>query len=93
MGVSYVALGSWFGNLSGQEASKLANPYFHKALEIDPGYAPALSSLGTSRYFFEWDFKGADSLYQLAHKISKGIEWEPHLYLMLGDYDQVISMC
>ena len=92
LGVSYVSLGTWYGNLSGKEASELANPYFYKALEINPGNAQALSYLGSSKYFFEWDFKGADSLYQLAYNISNGLEWQAHLPLMLGDYDQVISM-
>ena len=62
MGVGYAAQGTWYGNLGGKEAYKLSNPYFHKALEINPGNAQALYSLGNSRYFFDWDFKGADSL-------------------------------
>jgi len=93
LGVSYGAQGAWYGNLSGQEAYKLSNPYFHKALEINPGNAHALSFLGRNRYYFDWDFEGADSLYQVAHKMSNAIEWERHLPLMLGDYDKVISAC
>jgi TolB-like protein/class 3 adenylate cyclase/Tfp pilus assembly protein PilF len=89
MGVGYIALGSWYGNLSGKEASELANPYFYKALEINPENAQALNSLGRSRYYFNWDFEGADSLYQLAYKISGG-DKDCHC-LMLGDYDQVIN--
>ena len=93
MGIGYAAQGAWYGNLSGKEASELANPYFHKALKINPENAHALAALGTSRYFFNWDFEGADSLFQLAYKKSKVIEWENHLPLMLGDYDKVISGC
>ena len=92
MGGCYIAMGAWYGNLGGKEASELANPYFYKALEINPENPQALKNLGTSKYFFEWDFKAADSLYQLAYKISNGLEWDPHLPLMLGDYNQVINL-
>ena len=92
MGFSYVLMGTWYGNLSVQEASELANPLFYKALEIDPENAHALTYLGTSKFFFEWDFKAADSLYQLAYKLSNVHEQDFHLALMLGDYDKVISM-
>ncbi len=92
LGVSYIAMGSWFGNLNGKEASELANPYFYKALEINPENAEALAALGTSRYFFNWDFEGADSLYQIAYKMSNAIRRENHLPLMLGDYDKVIRV-
>ena len=91
LGVSIGVQGAWYGNLSGQEAYKLSNPYFYRALEINPGNAQALLSLGNNRYYFDWDFEGADSLYRLAHKMSNAIEWERHLPLMLGDYDKVIS--
>ena len=93
MGVGYAVQGTWYGYLSGKEASELANPYYYRALEIDPGNAQALLFLGTSRYFFDWDFEGADSLFQLAYKMSNTIEWENHLPLMLGDYDKVIRAC
>lgn len=92
MGVSYMIMGTWYGNLSGQEASELANPFFYKALEIDPENAHALSNLGTSKFYFEWDFKAADSLYQLAIKLGNVYTQDFHLTLMLGDYDKAISM-
>ena len=62
---SYVALG-FGGALSQPEARARALAEVQRALEIDPEQADAHVALGDLKFFYDWDWRGADAAYRRA---------------------------
>jgi TolB-like protein len=59
----YINLGAWRGDLTPELASNEAMPYVMRALELDPNLKNARNQLGTIKWWFEWDFAGAEKEY------------------------------
>ena len=58
----------WFGQSelkSAEEAFNTGKPYYEKALELEPDNVTTLSRMQASFLLYKWDFKKADSLYQV----------------------------
>ncbi|PTX41494.1 TolB-like protein [Christiangramia gaetbulicola] len=89
LGWTYSMLGTWIGNESRIKADSIAEPYFKKALELDPDN---LELLGTraSQEFFKWNFKAADSLLNKYQKKVGENFLSNFLNLILGRYEKVI---
>jgi len=59
----YINQGAWRGVLTPELAKKEAMPYVMKALELDPNSKNARNQLSTIKWWFEWDFPGAEKEY------------------------------
>jgi len=59
----YINQGAWRGVLTPELARKEAMPYVMKALELDPNLINARNQLSTIKFWFEWDFSGAEKEY------------------------------
>ncbi|NNF34049.1 MAG: hypothetical protein HKN68_08070 [Saprospiraceae bacterium] len=89
LGNTYTSEGIWHGELSGQEAKRLAQPYYLKSLEIDPNNLQALKDLARTKYYYDWDFRFMDSVNQVLRKKDPRIVhvlFEFHL----GRFDQMM---
>ena len=60
------ALLCWFGAVSPREAAQKAMAAALRALELDDSLAEAHSSLALIRYWYEWDWQGAEEEFQRA---------------------------
>jgi TolB-like protein len=71
---SGIAYGSnllcWFGALRPHEAGPRATLAANRALELDPASGEAHASLGLTRYWYEWNWRGAEEEFQLAIELS-----------------------
>jgi len=59
----YISEGNWRGNLTMKAARDEAMPYIQKALELNPELQFARNSLATVKFWFDWDFEGAEQEY------------------------------
>ena len=66
---SYLFRSSVYGDLSPDEASKNAIPNINKALDLNPRLSEAHTWLGFVKFYFLWDFKGAEEEYLEAIKL------------------------
>jgi DNA-binding winged helix-turn-helix (wHTH) protein/TolB-like protein/Tfp pilus assembly protein PilF len=62
---SYTTLG-YLSEIAPRDAFPLAKQYALKALELDPSLAEAHASLAYERFYFEWDWRGADAEFRQA---------------------------
>jgi len=60
------ALLCWFGTVSPREAAQKSMEAALRALELDDSLAEAHSSLALIRYWYEWDWQGAEEEFQRA---------------------------
>ena len=60
----YIRQGAWRGDFTPEVARNEAMPYIQKALEINPNLKSARNSLGTVKFWFDWDFPGAEMEYK-----------------------------
>lgn len=58
--------GVWSGELTAEEAYRLAGPYLDKALTLDPDLKEAYSSKAAENLFGDWDFNAAEKSFQIA---------------------------
>ena len=59
----YINQGAWRGVLTPEVARNEAMPYVMKALELDPNSKNARNQLSSIKWWFEWDFAGAEKEY------------------------------
>ncbi len=81
----YISEGNWRGSLSAKAARDEAIPYIQKALEINPDLSAARSCLATLKFWFDWDFEGAEQEYM---KCNCPGDYGFFL-LMMGRFDEV----
>jgi len=62
---SYATLG-YLSDIAPRDAFPLAKQYALKALELDPSLAEAHASLAYEKFYFEWDWPGADAEFKRA---------------------------
>jgi tetratricopeptide (TPR) repeat protein len=83
------------GNISGNEAARLAKEFAMKALAIDSEMTEARVYLGDVKYIYEWDWNGAEDEYKLALALNpnSGIAHRSYgIYLVcLKQYDEAIA--
>ncbi len=60
----YIRQGAWRGVLTPELAKKEAMPYILKALELNPNSKNSRTQLGKIKWWFEWDFTGAEQEYK-----------------------------
>ena len=78
----YINLGAWRGVLTPELAKNEAIPYVMRALELDPNLKMARNQLSTIKWWFEWDFAGAEKEYIKA-KAADNQGYYYGFYLML----------
>ncbi|MGM0580880.1 MAG: helix-turn-helix domain-containing protein [Bacteroidota bacterium] len=94
LGGAYATQGTWYGDLTNEEAKKITKPYFDKAKEIDPDHPLLLWNMAIIKYFFEWNFKEADELFKKARELGRKSGYTDfHLDLMLRRFPKVIEEC
>jgi len=60
----YIRQGAWKGVFTPEVARNEAMTYIQKALELNPNLESARNSLATVKFWFEWDFPGAEKEYK-----------------------------
>ncbi|HET6796841.1 MAG TPA: tetratricopeptide repeat protein, partial [Gemmatimonadales bacterium] len=85
----YSVLGSWeVGALAPRDAFPRAKAAAQKALEIDSTLGEAYASLAFARHNYDWDWDGADRLYQRALQLNPnyatGHHWYSHYLTGMG---------
>lgn len=74
------ALGVWQDSLPQKEYIPLAKAAALSALQIDDTVGEAHASLGFVRFWYEWDFKGAEAAFQRAIELSPNNATAHHWY-------------
>jgi TolB-like protein/Tfp pilus assembly protein PilF len=82
---AYVVLGQ-FGAISQGEARQSAMTAARTALEIDPELADAYVAMADLKFYFDWDWDGAERQYH------KGLELNPSLPVARRTYAEVLAM-
>jgi len=75
MGFAYILRGSWVGDISIQEAIRVARPYIEKSLELDPNNANGIQELGVIKFWGDWNFIEAEQLYKKAYTLNPNDWW------------------
>jgi len=88
LGWTYSMMGTWFGTMPKSEADSLAAPYFKKALHFDPNNLNLLNNLAQNE-FFNWNFKDADSMFNILRNRAGDNFYSDFLNLTLGRYEQL----
>lgn len=70
---AYVSLGSWHASASPREVLPLARAAVERALALDPGLATAHMVLGNIRFWFEWDWAGAERSFRRAIELNPSL--------------------
>jgi len=78
---SYIYRSSVYGDLSPDEASKNAIPNINKALDLNPRLSEAHRLLGNVKFYFQWDFKGAEEAYLKATMLDPNNETALFVYI------------
>jgi TolB-like protein len=60
----YIRQGAWRGDFTPEVGRNEAMPYIQKALELNPNLNSARNSLATVKFWFDWDFPGAEMEYK-----------------------------
>ena len=76
---SFTTLG-YLGYLSPQESFTPARTAAEKALELDPSLAEPHASLAYIRFYFDWDWKGAEQEFQRASVLNPNYATAHHWY-------------
>lgn len=90
----YIILGTWHSHLSAKEVLNGARPPLKKAFELAPDFFHTHAVDGNVKFFFEWDFKGAEESFLRAIDLDPSytiVQSVYHHYLnMMGRYDDAI---
>jgi len=83
------------GDVAAHEAFPAAKTAIAQALRLDPDSAEAHTSDATSKFWFDWDFKGAETAARLAIKLNENYLLA-HLYLAhvlsnVGRHDEALA--
>ena len=70
----------WYGTLSPKEAGEKATSAVHRALQIDPRLAEAQFSLALVKFWYEWDWAGADAAFKRSIERSPNYAAAYHWY-------------
>jgi TolB-like protein/Flp pilus assembly protein TadD len=70
----------WYGAISPKEAGEKATAEVHRALQIDPRLAEAQCSLALLKFWFEWDWPGADVAFRRSIERSPNYATAHHWY-------------
>jgi DNA-binding winged helix-turn-helix (wHTH) protein/TolB-like protein/Flp pilus assembly protein TadD len=92
---SYMRLGNVWGFLSPQETFPKAEPILKKALELDESVAEAHASLATYKFWYEWDWAGAEREFKRAIELNPNVGKAHHEYAGLlqvfGRFDEAVA--
>ncbi|MEQ8473788.1 MAG: helix-turn-helix domain-containing protein [Marinoscillum sp.] len=90
----YIILGTWHSHLSAEAVLQGAKPSLKKAFELAPDFFHTHAVDGNIKFFFEWDFKGAEESFIRAINLDPSypiVQSVYHHYLnMMGRYDDAI---
>lgn len=67
------SLEPWWGNLTPREASPHAKAMAEQALRLHEQSAEAHSALGVVRFYYDWDFRGAEQEFERAIQLQPGL--------------------
>ena len=86
---------SGFNSLSPKEGYPKARIAAMKALELDSNLAEAHTSLGTVKFFYDWDWSGADEEFRRAIEINPSYSDAHQLYSYylsaMGSFDDALT--
>jgi TolB-like protein len=77
---SYVYRGDRWGHLPPREAMPLARAAALKAIQLDQDLAEGHTSLALVKFWYEWDFKGAEEEFQRAILLNPNYATAHHFY-------------
>jgi TolB-like protein len=85
----------WYGTITPKEAGEKATAAVHRALQIDPRLAEAQCSLALVKFWYEWDWSGADAAFKRSIERSPNYAAAYHWYgaylNALGRFDEAES--
>ncbi len=91
---AYAWLALW-GLMRPREASPKAKRSALEALRLDPALAPALTSLGTVLFFFDWEWQEGMALLQKALELEPSYAGSHHVYggslLVQGRFEEALA--
>ena len=70
----------WYGTISSKEAGEKATAAVHRALQIDPRLAEAQCALALVKFWYEWDWAGADTAFKRSLERSPNYAAAYHWY-------------
>jgi adenylate cyclase len=86
------ALLSWYGELPPRKAGPVAKSAATKALELDKELGEAHASLGLIRFWYEWDWRGAETEFKNALELSPNYatahQWFASYLVAMGRFDE-----
>jgi DNA-binding winged helix-turn-helix (wHTH) protein/TolB-like protein/Flp pilus assembly protein TadD len=92
---AYMRIGSVWGFLSPRETFPKAEAALKKALELDESLADAHSSLARYKFYYEWDFNGAQREFEHAIELNPNTAIAHHEYAtllqVLGQFDKAVA--
>jgi len=88
-GYTYTIMGTWNGNMTMKEANELAQPYFDKALQLNPINQEYLRRMIADANF-NWNFKKADSLVKISDNFGNTFDGD-RLYFFMGNNDRIVE--
>jgi TolB-like protein/Tfp pilus assembly protein PilF len=85
----------WYGTITSKEAGEKATAAVHRALQIDPRLAEAQCSLALVKFWYEWDWSGADAAFRRSIERSPNYAAAYHWYgaylNAMGRFDEAES--
>jgi DNA-binding winged helix-turn-helix (wHTH) protein/tetratricopeptide (TPR) repeat protein len=92
---SYMRLGNVWGFVSPRETFPKAEPVLKKALELDESLSDVHASLGTYKFYYEWDWAGAEREFKRAIELNSNLGRAHHEYATLlqvfGRFDEAVA--
>src|SRR5207248_11098815 len=84
-----------FGNMPSREGMPKARAAALKALELDPNLAEAHTSMALVKFFYDWDWPGAEAEFKRAIELNPNYPTAHHGYavllLLYGPSDDAIA--
>src|SRR5262249_31098724 len=92
---AYIRIGSVWGFLSPRDTFPKAEPILKKALELDGSLADAHASLARYKFYYEWDWDGAEREFKRAIELNPNLPIAHHEYATLfqvrGQFDRAVA--
>lgn len=82
----YWSIGTSFKTMSREESRSKAEAAAQRALELDPTLPLAYAALGQVRFYFDWNWSGAEELFRRA------VELNPNLAQVRGQYGSLLAV-
>jgi len=89
------SLQPWWGGMTPRDAFARARPVAEKAIELDPAMAEGYVSRAFIRFYYNWDFDGAERDFRRAVELNPGLAtahyWYAGLLSTRGRHDEALA--